>query len=95
MHLRRLAIHALPGIEPGFTFEPADAGINIVTGPNAIGKSSLARALQYVLARHATDPPAERSVAARTGWGRCGFRPRGRAWRGSAAGASAGRGPEV
>ena len=58
MHLRRLAIHALPGIEPGFTFEPAGAGINIVTGPNAIGKSSLARALQYVLARHATDPPA-------------------------------------
>ena len=58
MHLRRLAIHALPGIEPGFTFEPPDAGINIVTGPNAIGKSSLARALQYVLARHATDPPA-------------------------------------
>ena len=58
MHLRRLAINALPGIEPGFTFEPADAGINIVTGPNAIGKSSLARALQYLLARHATDPPA-------------------------------------
>ena len=58
MHLRRLAIHALPGIEPGFTFEPPDAGINIVTGPNAIGKSSLARALQYLLARHATDPPA-------------------------------------
>ena len=58
MHLRRLAIHSLPGIEPGFTFEPADAGINIVTGPNAIGKSSLARALQYLLARHATDPPA-------------------------------------
>ena len=58
MHLRRLAIHALPGIEPGFTFEPPDAGINIVTGPNAIGKSSLARALQHLLASHATDPPA-------------------------------------
>ena len=58
MHLRRLSIHALPGIEPGFTFEPPDAGINIVTGPNAIGKSSLARALQYLLASHGTDPPA-------------------------------------
>ena len=58
MHLRSLAIHALPGIEPGFTFEPPDAGINIVTGPNAIGKSSLARALQHLLASHATDPPA-------------------------------------
>ena len=58
MHLRRLAIHALPGIEPGFTFEPPSAGINIVTGPNAIGKSSLARALQYLLEGHGTDPPA-------------------------------------
>ena len=58
MHLRRLAIHALPGIEPGFTFEPPDTGINIVTGPNAIGKSSLARALKYLLANHSSDPPA-------------------------------------
>ena len=58
MHLRRLAIHALPGIEPGFTFEPPSAGVNIVTGPNAIGKSSLARALQYLLDSHGTDPPA-------------------------------------
>ena len=58
MHLRRLAIRALPGIEPGFTFEPPSAGINIVTGPNAIGKSSLARALRYLLESHASDPPA-------------------------------------
>ena len=58
MHLRRLAIHALPGIEPGFSFEPPDTGINIVTGPNAIGKSSLARALKYLLANHSSDPPA-------------------------------------
>ena len=58
MHLRRLAIHALPGIEPGFTFEPPHAGINIVVGPNAIGKSSLARALGYLLASRASDPPA-------------------------------------
>ena len=58
MHLRRLTIHALPGIEPGFTFEPPHTGINIVTGPNAIGKSSLARALGYLLATRASDPPA-------------------------------------
>ena len=58
MHLRRLTIHALPGIEPGFAFEPPSAGINIVTGPNAIGKSSLARALQYLLESHGSDPPA-------------------------------------
>ena len=49
MRLTRLKIHALPGIEPGFTFDPRGAGINIVTGPNAIGKSSLARALGYLL----------------------------------------------
>ena len=58
MRLRKLAIHALPGIEPGFTFEPPSAGINVVTGPNAVGKSSLARALKYLLASHASDPPA-------------------------------------
>ena len=58
MHLRRLTIHALPGIEPGFAFEPPSADINIVTGPNAIGKSSLARALQYLLESHGSDPPA-------------------------------------
>ena len=58
MHLRRLSIHALPGIEPGFTFEPANVGINLVVGPNAVGKSSLARALAYLLGSHPSDPPA-------------------------------------
>ena len=59
MHLRSLKIHSLPGIEPGFTFEPATDGVNIVTGPNAIGKSSLARALKYLLAGvdRRGDPP--------------------------------------
>ena len=58
MRLRRLHIRSLPGIEPGFVFEPADAGINVVTGPNAVGKSSLARALGYLLAAVKSDPPA-------------------------------------
>ncbi|MDE0154886.1 MAG: hypothetical protein OXS28_04690 [Gammaproteobacteria bacterium] len=49
MRLKRLNIQTLPGIEPGFIFEPPGAGINIVTGPNAIGKSSLERALGYLL----------------------------------------------
>ena len=60
MRLRRLAIKTLPGIEPGFTFEPPDTGITIVTGPNAIGKSSLARALKHLLGGvdRRNDPPA-------------------------------------
>ena len=49
MQLRRLKIQSLPGIEPGFTFAPPGAGVTIVTGPNAIGKSSLERALGYLL----------------------------------------------
>ena len=57
MRLKRLKIQALPGIDPGFTFEPLGAGINIVTGPNAIGKSSLARALSYLLRGQKSDPP--------------------------------------
>ena len=58
MRLRRLDIRSLPGIEPGFVFEPPDPGVNLVTGPNAIGKSSLARALGYLLAAERSDPPA-------------------------------------
>ena len=59
MYLRRLKIHSLPGIEPGFTFEPESDTVNIVTGPNAIGKSSLIRALKYLLADvdRRKDPP--------------------------------------
>ena len=64
MQLKRLDIHSLPGIEPGFTFEPASAGVNIVTGPNAIGKSSLARALGYLLRGGQRDDPAALSLEA-------------------------------
>ena len=59
MRLRRLTINALPGITPGFTFEPPDADVTIITGPNAIGKSSLARALKHLLGdADRRDPPA-------------------------------------
>lgn len=59
MQLKSLKIQTLPGIEPGFTFEPRSVGINVVTGPNAIGKSSLARALGYLLrGASKNDPPA-------------------------------------
>ena len=58
MHLTRLKIHALPGIEPGFEFQPAAKSINIVIGPNASGKSSLVRALTHLLQPQNGDPPA-------------------------------------
>lgn len=58
MHLTRLQINALPGIEPGFEFEPVGGGVNIVTGPNASGKSSLVRALAHLLQPQKSDPPA-------------------------------------
>ncbi|MCY4281663.1 MAG: hypothetical protein OXE03_01915 [Gammaproteobacteria bacterium] len=57
MRLRRLSIRTLPGIEREFTFEPPAPGVNIVTGPNAIGKSSLARALGYLLRPARKDDP--------------------------------------
>ena len=62
MHLRRLKIHALPGIEPGFEFVPGvrqgRSDIIIVIGPNASGKSSLIRALAHLLQPQRGDPPA-------------------------------------
>ncbi|MDE0061875.1 MAG: hypothetical protein OXP09_19650 [Gammaproteobacteria bacterium] len=59
MHLVRLRIDTLPGIEPGFIFEAPGNRVNLVTGPNAVGKSSLVRALGYVLrGARKGDPPA-------------------------------------
>ncbi len=58
MHLTRLKINALPGIDPGFEFKPTAVGVNIVTGPNASGKSSLVRALTHLLQPQKGDPPA-------------------------------------
>ena len=58
MRLRKLTIRTLPGIETGFTFKPTGAGVNLVVGPNAIGKSSLARALKFLLGSRKDDPPA-------------------------------------
>ena len=52
MQLRRLEIIALPGIEPGFSIDRFGPGINVVHGPNAIGKSSLGRALRHLLYPH-------------------------------------------
>ena len=58
MRLRRLTIRTLPGIEPGFVVEPPGDGVNLVVGRNASGKSSLVRALMYLLAADRRDPAA-------------------------------------
>ena len=54
MKLKRLAITHLPGIPGGLTLENFGDELNVVTGPNASGKSSLIRAL-----RHLIDPARE------------------------------------
>lgn len=57
MKLVRLAIRQLPGIDPGFSVDSIDPGVNLVTGPNAIGKSSLIRALHFLVEpRKSSDP---------------------------------------
>lgn len=64
MKLARLDIQQLPGIRPGFVLDDLAPGINLVTGPNAIGKSSLIRALRYLVTEPAGDAPAALSLAA-------------------------------
>jgi exonuclease SbcC len=44
--LKRLAINRLPGISQPFEIESAGAGFHVVFGPNAIGKSSICRAVE-------------------------------------------------
>ena len=46
MRLKRLTIGRLPGIDQPFEIEPAGAGVYIIFGPNAIGKSSICRAVE-------------------------------------------------
>lgn len=59
MKLKRLAILTLPGIEQGFELNNFDGGVNVITGPNAVGKSSLVRAMRYlVVAPQSSDPRA-------------------------------------
>ena len=63
MKLERLRIEQLPGLPEGFVLQGLSEGINLVTAPNAFGKSSLIRALAYLL-RDAKrqDPPVSLSA---------------------------------
>lgn len=74
MKLERIRIQKLPGIRPGFALEDLDPGINLVVGPNASGKSSLVRALRYLIAGHDRDDPPALSLEAE-------FEGRSASWR--------------
>ena len=51
MKLRRLAIEHLPGIDRPFELTELADGLNIIVGPNGIGKSRLCAAMQALLWR--------------------------------------------
>lgn len=64
MKLQHIDIRRLPGIDRGFTVNELDPTINFVTGPNASGKSSLIRALRYLLAGPRAGDPHQLSLTA-------------------------------
>lgn len=49
MKLKRLDIRRLPGIDQPFSVSFQPAAVNVITGPNASGKSSLVRAVRALL----------------------------------------------
>lgn len=68
MKLEQLTIERLPGIAKGFTLDALSGDINLVTGPNTIGKSSLVRALRFLLRPpEKGDPPVSLSAVFRNG----------------------------
>ena len=48
LHLKQLSLTQMPGIAPPFTID-AEAGVNLILGPNESGKSSIARAVRLLL----------------------------------------------
>ncbi|MEX1197872.1 MAG: hypothetical protein WEB57_08445 [Pseudohongiellaceae bacterium] len=64
MRLTRLDIQQLPGIDPGFTVHGLRPGLNLVTGPNAVGKSSMIRALRYLVVEPLSQDPVALSLSA-------------------------------
>ena len=74
MKLERLDIQRLPGISEGFVVAGLKDGINLITGPNATGKSSLLRALRYLLQKPQKDDPDALSLAAKFSSGEAHFK---------------------
>ena len=73
MKLERLEIIHLPGLSSGFSLEGLAGDINLITGPNAIGKSSLVRALGLLLREPRNNDPLVTLAA--------DFRDRNKNWR--------------
>lgn len=63
MRLTTLAIRQLPGVD-AFTLDDLAPGVNLVVGPNAVGKSSLARALWHLVAGQRPGDPSALSLEA-------------------------------
>ncbi|PWG62345.1 hypothetical protein [Sediminicurvatus halobius] len=63
MRLTALAIRQLPGVD-AFTVDGLAPGVNLVVGPNAVGKSSLARALWHLVAGSRPADPSALSLEA-------------------------------
>ena len=80
MNLKRLTINRLPGISQPFEIEAGGQGIHVIFGPNAIGKSSICRAVE---ALYWEDRGASRqtSVDGEFEWG-------GETWRGEREGST-------
>ena len=51
MKLRRLSLERLPGIDRPFALEDLGDGLNVIVGPNGIGKSRLCAAVRALLWR--------------------------------------------
>ena len=51
MKWRELRLDRAPGVMPGLSLEDCGAGLNVVVGPNGIGKSTLSRAARAALWR--------------------------------------------
>jgi energy-coupling factor transporter ATP-binding protein EcfA2 len=49
LRFRNVRIHRAPGIQPGFSVDRLSEGLNLVVGPNGIGKSTVARTIQRFL----------------------------------------------
>jgi energy-coupling factor transporter ATP-binding protein EcfA2 len=68
MRLTRLEVRSLPGLPDGFAVVPGP-GVNLVVGPNACGKSSLARAIRSLLWPDSLANAAQHRLAAQVAVG--------------------------